>query len=193
MPTPPFFHPAGVSEPAAALHHVQELQDRTRADLGSFWFPLVVFGVLTLASIPFLVPDGSPAIPYFWAVAGPAGGAAIGWYYHSREQRLGVSRSGTPFLVTGAVLFVAAFGLPAVTTGALQEVVSAFAVGAGYLVFAWLSRSPTLAVLGVVVAAVPAGALLVGLAHPGPPVAATTGSAILVTGLAARRAEQRSA
>ncbi|CAN5684765.1 hypothetical protein BH20ACT1_BH20ACT1_04210 [soil metagenome] len=95
------------------------------------------------------------------------GGADIGWYYHSREQRLGVSRSGTPFVVTGVALIVAAFLLPVVTTGALQEVVSAFAVGGAYLVFAWLNRSWLLALLGGLVAAIPAAALASGMAHPG--------------------------
>lgn len=193
METSSALPPADVADPAAALHHVRSLQERTRHDLSSFWFPLVVFGVLTLVSVPFAVPDDGVAIAVFWAIAGPGGGAATGWYYHSLEQRLGVSRSGAPFVVTGGALIVAAFVLPAVTTGALQEVVSAFAVGAAYLVFAWLNRSPVLAVLGVVVMAIPGATLLAGMARPGPLVAATTGAVMLATGLVARRAEQRSA
>ncbi len=189
----PAFPATGVTDPAETLRHIQQLQERTRHDLSSYWFPLVLFGVLTLVSVPFAIPDGGGAIAIFWAIAGPGGGAAIGWYYHSCEQRLGVSRSGAPFVIAGGALILAAFVLPAVTTDALQEVVSAFAVGAFYLVFAWLDRNPALVVLGVVVAAIPAGALLAGVARPGPWVAATTGAAILATGLVAHRAEQRSA
>lgn len=83
--------------------------------------------------------------------------------------------------------------LPALTRGALQEVVSAFTVGVAYLVFARLNRRGALAVLGVAVAGVLAGALVAGMAHPGPWVAATTGLAILGTGLLAWRAERRAA
>ncbi len=192
MTTKPVLDTTGATEPAATLDHVRQLQGRTRHDLGSFWFPLVVFGLLTLASVPFARAEGGVAIAIFWAVAGPAGGAGIGWYYHSREQRLGVSRSGAPFVVTGLALLVAAFLLPVVTTGALQEVVSAFAVGSAYLIFAWLNRSWLLALLGGLVAAIPAAALASGMAHPGPLVAATTGVAILLTGLVARRRELHS-
>jgi hypothetical protein len=94
------------------------------------------------------------AVATFWAMAGRFGGAAVGWYYHSREQRLGISRSGLPYIATAALLLVGAFALPALTSGRLQEVVSA--VAAAYLVFTGLERSSALAVLNVVVAVVPA-------------------------------------
>lgn len=174
-----------------AIDHVRRLQDRTRHDLDSFWFPLVLFGLLTLASVPFAVAESGEPIAIFWTAAGPAGGAAIGWYYHRREPRIGASRSGLPFMLVGGGLIVAAFVLPAVTTGALQEVVSAFAVGAAYLVFARLTRSPQLAALGLVVATIAALALMSDLDRPGALVAATTGAAILATGLIARLGEQR--
>lgn len=151
----------------------------------------MVFGLLTLGSVPFAVPEGGEAVAVFWAVAGPGGGAAVGWYYHHLEQRLGVSRSGMPFMIVGGPSLSSPSTLPAVPTGALQEVVSAFAVGAAYLVFTRLTHSPALALLGLVVAAIPAMALVSGLDHPGPLVAATTGAAIFATGLVARHREQR--
>jgi CHASE2 domain-containing sensor protein len=77
------------------------------------------------------------------------------------------------------------------TSGRLQEVVSAFAVAGAYLIFAWLDRSAVLAGLSAALAVVPAVALASSLAHPGPVVAVVTGLAILVTGIVARRAEQQ--
>ncbi len=183
MTTPP-------SEVQATLSHLDDVARRTQSLLRSFWFPLVVFGTLTLLSAPVAALGGGTVIAFYWAVAGTTGGALVGWYYHAREERLGVSRSGLPFIVTGSLLFVAAFVLPATTSGRLQEVISAFAVGGAYLIFAWLDRSVVLAALGMAVAVVPAVALASSLEHPGPVVAATTGLAILVTGLAVRRTEQ---
>jgi hypothetical protein len=164
---------------------------RTQSLLRSFWFPLVVFGTLTLLSAPVAAIGEGAVVAVYWAVAGVGGGALVGWYYHAREERLGVSRSGVPYIATAVVLLVAAFLLPAVTSGRLQEVVSAFAVGGAYLVFAWLDRSVVLAALAVTVAVVPAVALASSLEHPGPVAAAVTGLAVLLTGLAARRAEQQ--
>ncbi len=127
------------------------------------------------------------AIAVFWAIGGPVGGALVGWYYRSRELRLGLRRSATPYVLTAVGILVGAFLLPAVTGGDLQEVVSVFAVAAGYLVFAWLDRSPTLAALAVGLAAVPVAVLAGGFEHPGAITAAVTGTAILVSGLASRR------
>ena len=96
-----------------------------------------------------------PAVGIYWAVAGLLGGTAVGVYYHSRELRLGLSTPATPYVLTAGALMVGAFVLPAITSGDLQQVVSTFAVAAGYLVFAWLDRSRTLAGLAALMAVVP--------------------------------------
>lgn len=177
-------------EAAAALHHVDDLQHQTRDTLRSFWFPLVVFGSLTLVSAPVALASGGVAVAVFWAVAGPGGGVAVGWYYRSRELHLGISRSPLPF-VTAAAILVFAFFLPAVTTGRLREVVSTFAVAAGYLVFAWFNRSIVLGGLALVIAAIPVTLVLNDTDHAGAIAAAITGVAILATGFVARSAERR--
>jgi hypothetical protein len=163
---------ASSSEALDTLRQLEDLRDHTRALLRSFWFPLVVFDVLTVLSAPVAAAGDGPIVALYWAVAGSTGGSLVSWYYHAREDRIGVSKSGLPYIATAGVLFVAAF-----------------AVGGAYLVFAWLDRSALLAALGVAVAVVPGVALASSLDHPGPVVAAITGVAILVTGLAARRRE----
>lgn len=188
-----FMNPSATSprEAIDTLRHLEDLSGQTRALLRSFWFPLVLFGVLTLLSAPVALVGEGVEVAVYWAVAGTAGGAAVGWYYHHREERLGLSRSGVPYIATGVALLVAAFALPAMTSGRLQEVVSAFAVAGAYLIFAWLDRSAVLAVLSAALVVVPAVALASSLEHPGPVVAVVTGLAILVTGIVARRAEQQ--
>jgi len=174
-------------EARALLDHVESVQRQTRAALGGFWFPLVLFGALGLASVPaYFIGDGA-VVAAFWAVAGVGGGVATGWYYHGRQQRLGVSQAALPYVIVAGVLFVAAFVLPALTTGRLQEVVSSFAVAAAYLVFAIFERSRVVAALAVVIAGGAVLSLASGLDHPGAVTAAVTGLSTLGVGMVARR------
>ena len=173
------------------LQRVEQLRAKTRGDLRDFWFPLVLFGGLTLASAAMALtglPDGV-GTAIFWAVAGPAGGVAVAVYYHRRELALGATRAPLPYVATSIGLMALAFGLPAVTRGDLREVVSVFAVAAAYAVFAWLERSPTLAGLAVFLAVVPPAVLALDVAAAGPVTAVITGAVILGTGIRARRAE----
>ena len=172
---------------ADVLDHVESLERRTRSLLQAFWFPLVVFGALTMASAVVQWVWPGPAVGVYWAAAGLLGGAAVGRYYHARELRLGLSTPATPSLLTAAGLVAGAFLLPAITNGDLQQVVSTFAVAAGYLVFACLDRSRTLAGLAVVMAVVPVLVLASGVDHPGAVNAAAVGAVTLVTGFASRR------
>lgn len=181
---------ASTEDARAALEQVDRLRSDARADLSAFWFPLVLFGALTvLSALPAARGDGT-GVAIFWAFAGPLGGIAVGMYSYWHEQRVGLSRPPAPFIVTAGALLVAAFALPAVTSGRLQEVVSAFAVAGAYLVFARLERSVVLVGVSVVMATVPALALASSLEHPGAPTAAATGVILLATGLATRSRQQ---
>lgn len=180
-------HASSPQDAADVLRHVESVRRQARRQLDHFWFPLVVFGALTLASAPVQWLWSGPTVAVFWAVAGPLGGALVGWYYRSRELRLGIGHSATPYVLTAVGILLGAFILPALTTGDLQEVVSVFAVAAGYLVFAWLDRSVTLASLAVLLAAVAVVVLVLGVAHPGAVTAAVAGTAVLASGVASRR------
>jgi hypothetical protein len=169
------------------LRHVESVQREARTLLQAFWFPLVVFGAITVASAAVQWAWPGSAVGAFWAVAGPLGGIGVAWYYRTRGIRLGLSASPTPYVVTAVAILLGAFLLPMLTSGDLQEVVSVFAVAAGYLAFAWIDRSPTLAGLAVFMAVVPTLVLVGDLDHPGAVTAALTGAALLATGLASRR------
>jgi hypothetical protein len=168
------------------LRQVESVERQTRSVLHAFWFPLIVFGILTLLSAPVQWAWSGATVAAFWAVAGPLGGAAVGWYYRSRELRLGLSVSATPYVITAVGLLAGSFVLPMLTTGRLQEVVSVFAVAAGYLVFAWLDRSRALAGLAIFIAAVPVLVLLSDVDQPGAIAAAVIGTVVLGTGVVSR-------
>ena len=178
----------GMSEDiSGTLHELERVRRATRVDLQGFWFPLVLFGGLVLVSVPLVrTDDSAPAV--FWAIAGPAGGAAVGWYYHRHELRVGVVRSGAPYVLVTAGLMAGAFLLPALTAGRLQEVASAFAVAAGYFAFAALERSWVVAAVAACVAVVAGAALASGVDHPGVYAWTVIGLVMVGTGFALRRA-----
>jgi hypothetical protein len=65
-----------------ALLYGDHLRRRARRDVGIAWFPLVLFGTLTLASVAVARP-ASEAQTY-WLIAGPLGGAAVGLHAYRR-------------------------------------------------------------------------------------------------------------
>jgi hypothetical protein len=180
-------HASTPQDAANLLRHVDSVRSQTRSLLRAFWFPLVVFGAITLASAVVQLVSSGPAVGLFWAVAGPVGGVAVGRYYRSRQLRLGLTRPARPYILTAIGIFVAAFALPMVTHGDLQEVVSTFAVAAGYLAFAWLERTGWLVLLALLMAAIPLTVLAAGVEHPGAVTAAVTGAALVATGVISRR------
>jgi hypothetical protein len=170
---------------ADALAEIDRVRQRTRSDLQAFWFPLVLFGGLTLVSVPVALLAGWAAA-VFWAVAGPVGGGVVAHYDYRRETRLGLTRSGLPYVLTAVGLMAGAFVLPAITTGRMREVAAAFAVAAGYLVFAALERSWTVAAVAAGMAAVAAAALASGVERPGLIAWTVIGVVMLGTGLVLR-------
>ena len=69
-PSTPSGSPDGASH---LLDEVTEVRSRTRTHLQSFWFPVTLFGVITLLSAPFtLIGDGA-GVAWFWCIAGPLG------------------------------------------------------------------------------------------------------------------------
>lgn len=181
------------SEINQTLDEIDGLKRDTRRVLQSFWFPVVLFGTLALVSSPLcLIGDGSGAA-VFWALAGPAGGIATGVHYARRESTIGVSRPAAPHIVVAVGMMAGAFLLPALTSGDVQEVVSYFAVAAGYLGFAWIERELRIAGIAAVIAAVP---LVMLAAAPGSAcvvTAAVTGSIVLASGLSFRRSQTTTA
>jgi hypothetical protein len=140
------------------LSDIERLRRRTRTDLHPTWFPLVVFGTLSMASAAVAVRFGPTALGFFWAVAAPLGSVATGFYYWRRQDRVGLQAPAAPYLVGAAGIVLGAFltgglggafGAPAVSALGPPLFVSA-----GYLLFARLARSRGLAAVAVVLALV---------------------------------------
>jgi hypothetical protein len=131
--------------PESLLALVATLRTRTHARARGAWLPLLVFGLVTLSTIPlylrpFLYPHGgggqdgtSSLVPFFaglpgarsqrqawlfWLVAAPLGYLICAFWYHRRAQRLGLAPRWRSYVAVGLALFlfVAALRLSFVRT-----------------------------------------------------------------------------
>lgn len=168
----------------ATLEELERVRHHTRAAVHSAWFPLVVFGLLGLASTPFSRLGDGAGIGLFWLVAGPAGGFATAHYYRRRAIVLGAGVRGRAYIALGVTLFVTAWLAGFVTESAWGPML---VVALGYLGFARLDRSwPTAVVAGLLgVAAVVVA--LTDPAHGDIVLSLVFGLAFTATGLVLRR------
>ncbi|MDP9342381.1 MAG: hypothetical protein M3Q23_09880 [Actinomycetota bacterium] len=105
------------------LGAAQQLKRRTRATSRRYWFPLIVFGLITLGSTPLYVepPASGPVsssyvgaffvsspqrLSLYWVLATAVGYLATVLYYRWRDRKSGVVASVRPFVYTGVALFV---------------------------------------------------------------------------------------
>jgi hypothetical protein len=169
------------------LRTVEAVQRHTRAAVHPAWFPLVVFGVLALASAPFCAIGGGLGVGVFWLVAGPAGGVATSLYYRRREQVLGAGVRGGPYWAVAAGIFVAAWLTGASGSERVETAGPMLAVALGYLAFARLEKNPQIAVVAAVLAVVAVVVGITGIAHGCVVLSLTFGLAFTSTGLVLRR------
>jgi hypothetical protein len=169
------------------IQEVGRVQRRTRASLDGLWFPLVLFGVLTILSAGVVAVLDEAALALYWLVAGIGGGAACAWHAWRQEQSTGVGRSGTPYAVTAGLLIVGALGMGALGSGDLQIAGPPLAISLAYLVFAYLERSVALAVTAIALGVLAVTLTLSDVAQPTLWLAVGYGTAFLAFGLVARR------
>jgi hypothetical protein len=145
---------------------------RTRSILAANSFPMILFGVLALASAPVAEAWSWPAIAVLWLVGAPLASVATGLWYRSRELEHGVAANASPFIATAVCIVIGATALGiAGRGGPLSYAGPLFVIGLGYLVFARLERSAPVAAMavGVLVSAIalallrPAHAYTVGI------------------------------
>ncbi len=177
---------------AETLERVQDVRKSARSNLQAFWFPLVMFGSLTILSAALVVVAGGEALGVYWPVAGIGGGALTGWHYGRREHMLGLKGPAAPYIATALAIVVGAT-LAGVLgsqkgSGLAGAVAPSMVVAAGYFVFARLERSTVMAGLAAVMVALAAGVAFSGMdAEPATVVLAlSTGTASLLTGLSER-------
>ena len=178
---------ADQAELAITLRQVEEVRHRTRAAVHSVWFPMLLFGLLGLASIPFAFAGDGAGTALFWLVAGPAGGVVTSRHYRNRALSVGAGMRGAAYVGIGAAIFLGAWTGGAVTHSAT---VPMLAIAAGYLGFAYLEKSRPVAVVATGLA----GAAVV-VAVTDPPradviLALVFGLAFTGTGLLLRRRDR---
>jgi hypothetical protein len=138
--------PAGREEPrepdangrADLVAEMKTLRRRTRTARHAYWFPLVLFGLLTCASIPFYATAGNgtgvtavhlagPPLPilggssgltdqgflgYYWLAALLGGLLLTLLWYRANALRVGLATPALGYIVTTAVLTVLALVIP---------------------------------------------------------------------------------
>lgn len=136
--------PARLPDPGELLGEVRAIRRRARLARHAYWFPLVVFGVLTLASVPFYIrrnPAGSAAFDiggglrvlqsgflggpgllevaegtaYYWLGAMLLGITATVLWYRWRGDRIGLRTPARSYLITALALVALALLIPVVS------------------------------------------------------------------------------
>lgn len=172
---------------AFLLEQVEHRRERVQADLGAFWFPLVLFGSLSMAAAALSLATGRDSLGLFWLVAGPGGGALTARHYIRRGRQLGVGRTGWQYVAVSALLMLGSFSAGAKGSGLVQELGPVTSVALCYLAFARIERSVPVACVALAVGGV---AAVLALLHPPATVELAllgTGAVMLASGLAFRR------
>ncbi len=132
----------GSADPGELLGEVRAIRRRARLARHAYWFPLVLFGLLTCASVPFYLnqfPRGTatysrppgPAFlqsfylggvgptsfrgtAYYWLGALLLGVAATVIWYRWRGNRVGLRTPARGYLITGLVIVALALLLPVI-------------------------------------------------------------------------------
>ena len=129
-------------EPGTLLADLARLRRQARAARHAYWFPLILFGLLTCGAAPLYVAAAAPPAPSgAYAHSGPillggspmgGNGRYIGWYwaaalaggylltviwYRRHSRRAGVATPARGYLIIGVVLTVLVLLLPPLTMG----------------------------------------------------------------------------
>jgi hypothetical protein len=136
--------------PEQLLGEAAAVRRRTRRARHAYWFPLVLFGLLTCASIPLYIrsfPTATgvyvvaPVLPsflrwtylggfgfltnrfivYYWLAAIVLGVAATAGWYRWRGNRVGLRTPTRGYVISGGVLLVLALGIPALAMNAIPQ------------------------------------------------------------------------
>jgi hypothetical protein len=130
-----------VADPAGLLNEMRRLRRTARSARHAYWFPLVLFGLLTCAAVPLylLATQGGSGISalggpspdltvlggsqifrsgsflgYYWLVALLGGLALTLLWYRRHARRIGLKTPARGYLITTSVLTGLAFFLPVI-------------------------------------------------------------------------------
>ena len=124
------------ASPEEILSDLDRLRRQARTARHAYWFPLVLFGLLTCASLPFYVSDVTQPAPgvavlqvtapptllggevagrnglllsWYWAFALVAGHLLTWAWYRRHQRQAGIQTPARAFAITGVVLAALAF------------------------------------------------------------------------------------
>jgi hypothetical protein len=124
--------PEPLGDPAELAGELRALRGRARADRHAYWFPLVLFGLITCGAIPFYLQgtqaaQGAPSRPalpmlggflahrylgYYWLVTLLAGLLLTLLWYRRNARRVGLQTPARGYLITVAALTALALAIP---------------------------------------------------------------------------------
>jgi hypothetical protein len=143
------------SQAKALLTAAEGARARTRSVLSANWFPMIVFGMLALVSVPVAEFWSWTAEAALWLIGAPLATVATALWYRSRAIKIGVSVNPWPYVVTAVAIMVGctATGI-AGRGGPVSYAGPLLVIGLGYLVFGRLDRSLVGAAFGAAMAIV---------------------------------------
>lgn len=138
------------------ISDVEGIRRRSRARASTMWFPLVLFGTLSVASAGVVLAYGGDALGLYWWVVGPVAGVATAAHAMWRGRRVGVETRWGPYVALGVTILAgtSAMGAGGALVGwpMMSAVGPSLVVSGGLVLFAYLERSPLLGMLAVLLA-----------------------------------------
>jgi len=162
------------------LEAITALKKHTRQARQAYWFPLVLFGVIIMGSVPLYVEPSlvvnsfsegtaivggylsppSDRVAIYWLISTPLGYLATAAWYALRGRRRGVTTSTGAYVTAGVgFLVIVMLGVANVYVGTnigdltVRGLTPTLAIAAGFGVLARLERSRALAAIATAFAA----------------------------------------
>lgn len=176
---------AGLATDAAeTLRRVEDVRAGTRRAMDAAWFPLLLWGVIVLASAPAVLAGGA-AIALYWVLAAPIGIVATMRFFCRRGFEQGLE-GRNPVLYVGLSVTIAAacFVLGWAGSDIVAAVGPMYAVALGMLVFAASSRIAQFALASVALIAAATAIVAADPEDPALIAAVVEGILLLAAGLA---------
>lgn len=168
------------------LAELADLRLARRASSDSWWYPMVIFGLVAIAG--GLVSLANDAVQVaWWAGAIAAAMALTARFYRRRSSALGVVPKHRRYWLLWVLITVGAFGGPIVAPAPAKAAAAWIVVALGYAVAAGMGRSARLAVLAGTLGLV--SAVVVAVSAPAMTANLACGVVLIGSGLAAHAAE----
>lgn len=175
-------------EAFAMLDEIARVRRRTLQPYRPLWYPLVLFGALSLGAAPLYVLAPSATSAY-WLVGTIVAWIAIGRHYARRGRSVGVGRPRgarrTSLHWWAVWLAIALVGTVGASMHSTATVVAGVAgvLGAGYGWIAWRARDGVLTAMGAALAGAGVAVAVVEPRHPYTVLMLAIGALLSLTGL----------